>query len=130
MDIFFQDPNAIPLPPEQVRILELRAEPWPDGRRVKVTLVATPFLKRPDGEISIADPLGEEAAFVSIVEALTPQMEFTMHLRGEAPKGKYTVSASLFYEQRPPLDGEAVEAYQRGERQVVDSRKTIFEKTF
>ena len=41
MDIFFQDPGAIPLPPDDVKIVELRAEPWPDNRRVKVYLERT-----------------------------------------------------------------------------------------
>ncbi|MCI0519260.1 MAG: hypothetical protein L0Z70_03285 [Chloroflexi bacterium] len=127
MDIFFQDPTAIPLPPQEVRITALRAEPWPDGRRVKVSLTLTPFLQRPDGEISIVNPSGQEAAFVSIVEALTPQMDFTMHLRGEILPGRYTVSALVFYEERPALDAEDAPPRPAGERQVVDSRQALFE---
>ena len=45
MDIFFQDPTDIPLPPEEVRIRELTAEPWPDGRRVRVYVELTPGFK-------------------------------------------------------------------------------------
>ncbi|MDD5468758.1 MAG: hypothetical protein PHS96_13230 [Anaerolineales bacterium] len=97
MDIFFQDPSAIPLPPEEVRIRALRAEPRPDGKRVRVTLELTPFLKRPSGEISVSDPAGEEAASASIVESMNPKMEFTLHLRGEPAAGRYTLRAVVFY---------------------------------
>ena len=53
MDMFFADPNDPPLPPEEVRLRELRAEPWPDVLRVKVFLELTPFQKRPSAEGSI-----------------------------------------------------------------------------
>jgi hypothetical protein len=43
MDIFFHDPTDIPLPPAEVRIRQFKGEPWPDGRRVKLTLELTLF---------------------------------------------------------------------------------------
>jgi hypothetical protein len=97
MDIFFQDPTEIPLPPMEVRILDLRAELWEDGRRVQVYLEITPFQKRPHGEVSITNALGDELAFISIVEALTRKLEFTMHLRGAQLTGPFTLNARLYY---------------------------------
>ena len=97
MDIFFQDPTAIPLPPNEVRIKELRAEPWPDNRRVRITLEVTPFQKRPNGQVTISNPLGDEVATASIIESIIPRMEITMHLRGEPPAGEYRVSATIYY---------------------------------
>lgn len=81
MDIFFSDPTAIPLPPDEVRVKELRAEPWPDKRRVRVYLEITPFQQRPNGNITITDAAGEEVASVSFIETIDPKMEFTIHLR-------------------------------------------------
>jgi len=100
MDIFFQDPNEIPLPPAEVRILELRAEPWPDKQRVRVYLELTPFQKRPYIEVILHDANGEEIASSSIVEPLSWKLEFTMHLRGEL-NNPYTLNARLYYPDGP-----------------------------
>lgn len=97
MDIFFQDPTEIPLPPNEVRIRQLRAEPWPDNRRVRIYLEITPFQKRPNGEVRILDVSGEEVASVTIVEAIDRKMEFIVHLRGVPGEGEYTVLATVYY---------------------------------
>jgi len=124
MDIFFQDPTAIPLPPEDVRIKELRAEPLPDNRRVRIFLETTPFQKRPNGEVIIANPRGDEVANVSIVESISPRMEFIMHLRGEVPPGEYHLSAVLYYDlavDKPESPPEP------REKMVVDKGEAKFE---
>jgi hypothetical protein len=97
MDIFFSDPSEVPLPPEEVRILEFRAEPWPDNRRVRIYLEITPFQKRPSGEIKLLDPQGEEVASTTIIETLVRKIDVTMHLRGVRENGEYTATASLYY---------------------------------
>jgi hypothetical protein len=97
MDIFFQDPTDIPLPPEEVRIRELTAEPWPDRRKVRVKLELTPFQKRPNGEINILNDKGEEVISVSFIETIDPKMQFTMHLRTLETEGEFTVTATVFY---------------------------------
>jgi hypothetical protein len=136
MDIFFQDPADIPLPPGEVRIRQFRAEPWPDGRRVRVTLELTPFLKRPNSEIKITDEQGEEAASISIIETMEPKMEFTMHLRGADVHGAYTVSAQVFYleDAEEPGENKMEEERQEGDQPqrnqiVVDQREITFEVT-
>lgn len=97
MDIFFQDPTDIPLPPEEVRIRELTAEPWPDGQRVRVSVELTPFQTRPNGEINISNEDEEEVASVSFIETIDPKMEFTLHLRTPETPGDYSVNAIIFY---------------------------------
>ncbi len=123
MDIFFQDPNAIPLPPNEVRIKSLHAEPWPDNRRVRVTLEVTPFQRRPSGEVAIINPLGEEVASVSIIESIVPRMEFNMHLRGENTAGEYRITATLFY--LPEAEGQENPSEDR-QRMVVDEANVPF----
>ncbi len=134
MDIFFQDPSDVPLPPDEVRIRQFRAEPWPDQRRVRVFLEITPFQKRPHGEIKIVDGSGEEVATLTIIEALDPKMDFTMHLRGAEPGGRFTASAIVYYyepEEQDPggEDGEAEKpaAQLPGRVVIVDSAETKFE---
>jgi hypothetical protein len=134
MDIFFQDPTDIPLPPAEVRIRQFRAEPWQDGRRVRITLELTPFLKRPNSEIKIADGHGEEAASISIIETMEPKMEFTMHLRWAGVVGPYTATAQVFYlEETEEAEGGQPEGESQGIDQpprkqiVVDEREISFE---
>ncbi len=101
MEIFFEDPDHPPLPPDQVRIIDLKAEPLIDGRRVRIYLELTPFLNKPDGEISIFDSLGEEVAHASLVEMMLPKIVLTLHLRGGKTCGVFTVFVQIFYSQNP-----------------------------
>ena len=127
MDIFFQEPDAIPLPPDEVKIIALRGQPWPDNRRVKVYLELTPFLKRPNGEIRLSDIQGTELAAVSIIETIDPKMEFTLNIRGAETKGEYTVSAKIFYlEDLENADNELIVLPTQREMKVVDQAETKF----
>jgi hypothetical protein len=101
MDIFFQDPSETPLPPEEVRIKELRAEPWPDGQRVMIYLEVDPFQKRPNADFTIFDQEGQEVAQASIIQSISRKMEFTMHLRGK-PEGEFLLRSVLFYTSTLP----------------------------
>ena len=128
MDIFFQDPTAIPLPPNEVRIKELRAVPWQDNRRVGIYLEVTPFQKKPNGEVTITNPQGEVAAQASIIETIVPKMELTMHFRGPIASGAYTVSATIFYVQAPEGDADNPAYFTDPDRrQVVDTMQVVFE---
>jgi hypothetical protein len=114
MDAFFLDPNVERLPPEATRLLDLRAEPYPDGRRVRVGLELTPFQKRPDIELTLTDPDGQPAASASVIEPMGWKLELTLHIRpalseaeGSLPAvaplrtGAYQLTAILSY---PGLD--------------------------
>ena len=56
MEFFLNDPQVHRLPPNQTRLLDLRAEPYPDGRRMRVALELTPFEQRPYIELTLTDP--------------------------------------------------------------------------
>jgi hypothetical protein len=101
MDQFFEDPDLLRLPPDQVRIIDLRAEPLPDGRRVRILLELTPFLNKPDGEISIFDSLGDEVAHVHFIETMLPKILLTLHLRGGKTSGAFKVIGNIYYSQSP-----------------------------
>ena len=97
------------LPPQEVRILELRAELWPDdSRRVRIHLEITPFLERPDIACVITGPKGAEAASISIIETIESRMTFTMHLRGEDSEGQFTLQATLSYQNTGMIDQKSV----------------------
>lgn len=127
MDIFFQDPTEVPLPPEDVRIRELKPSLWPDGRRVRIYLEVDPFQKRPNIQAAILNQHGDELAEVSIIETLTRKMEFNMHLKQVHPDDQLVVRVVLYY-QSPPVESEAsTEAPSPNvERQVVDTAEAAF----
>lgn len=112
MSFFFNipnDPDIIPLPPDQVRIRELTAEPYPDGQRVRVNLDITPFQQRPSLEITMRDQDAEEVSSVSVVEPMNWKIEFTMHIRRSPSRGTYTLSARLYYPAQPDSDKREIQ---------------------
>jgi hypothetical protein len=130
-DIFFTNTDEIPLPPDEVRIRELAANPRPDGVRIKVHLALTPFQVRPNIEVSIHNEQGRDVSSLSIVEAIDPAMDFTMHLREAKTGGLYALEAQIFYAQVEAQgeDGGQHSASQLLEqaRRVVDRRVVEFE---
>jgi len=124
MDIFFTAPTDVPLPPEEVRVREFRADPWPDGRRIKVYLEVTPFQKRPSGEVLITDVAGKPVATANIIETIDPKMEINLHLRAEDTRGEYQASVVLFYLQEIPDDED--ENLRQPDRMIVDEAQTTF----
>jgi len=124
MDIFFADPNEVPLPPNEVRIQSLRAEPWPDGKRVRVSLEVDPFQKRPSAEIEIINPEGRTVAAVTIIESMDRKMEFNMHLREKESGGTYQLSVILYYSESEETEGDEVPPQKITE---VDRRAIYFE---
>lgn len=101
MAFFFPDPDDPPRPPEEVRLRQLQAEPWPDGQRVKVNLELTPFQKRPSAAVLLSDPQGEVAAQVSILETISQKMAFTLHLPLDSSVGEYTLVVTIYYQELP-----------------------------
>jgi len=97
------------LPPKEVRILELRGEPWAeDERRVRIHLETTPFLERPNIEVTITDMDGKEVSSIDIIESIESRMTFTMHIRADNAKGPFTLSANLAYPDIGIVDQNSV----------------------
>lgn len=126
-DLFLADSYEVPLPPEEVRILDLSVDPYPDGRRLRVIFELTPFQKKPHGDLVIRDLSEIHVADTSFVEIVTPCIELTLHLRSFDPAGKYSASLTLFY--LPEIGNGNLEdqSPERLEKQIVDEKKIFFE---
>jgi len=92
------------LPPSETRIIELRAEPWPDGRRIRVHAQITPFAERPSIEVQIYNDAGEEVASATLIEVLTPRFVVTLHIREAKIQGRYMLSGRLYYPEIDSVD--------------------------
>ncbi len=103
MDFFFPEDNLTRATPEETKINSLSAQPYPDGRRLRVNIEITPFQKRPYIEVSLNNSNGDEVASTNIVEPMSWKLEFTMHIRGEL-ENPYTLNARLYYPDGPSND--------------------------
>ena len=105
MEFFLNDPTVPRLPPEQTRLTGLRAEPYPDGQRLRVILDLTPFQQRPYLELTLTDPAGAQVASADIVEPMSWKLELTLHNRkANLADGKYTLVARLSYPELGEID--------------------------
>lgn len=90
-------------PPEEITIEGVQAAPFPDNRRVRVTVELTPFRERPNLDIGIFDQQGRQIASSTAIAIMNVQTSYVLHLRGvDDPIGTYTVRVALFYEDQPP----------------------------
>jgi hypothetical protein len=111
MDFFFPELNSaengvVPVPPEEMRFTELRAEPVLDGGplRTRVYVEVTAFQQRPYIEVTLNGPDGNEITSASIIEPISRKNVFTLHIRGVQQSGKFSLSARLYYPEQPDSD--------------------------
>lgn len=72
-------------------------EPYPDLRRLRVTLDFSPFQQSPTIEIQVTDAEGQISAQTSFIEPHDFHLEFTLHLRQAKPGGEYQLAAVMAY---------------------------------
>ncbi|NJD60166.1 MAG: hypothetical protein FIA98_12295 [Anaerolineae bacterium] len=125
MNPFFQDPNEVRFPPEEVRLQELQVFPAGHSGRVKIRLMLTPFQKRPCVEVTISTIDGNQAAHISILETMLNELEFTMHLRQPQPGSEYSVEAVVYYQKLPEATSSPIDI-PLPEPLIVDRQRTKF----
>jgi hypothetical protein len=86
MEFYLTEPEAERLPPADTRLLDLRAEPYPDGRRLRVALDLTPFEQKPTLELTLKNSAGEIVAETSIIEVVSSSIEITLHIRTQTQR--------------------------------------------
>ena len=116
----YDDGQEVPIarPRDEVRISSASVQPHADGRRIKLSFSLTPFQERPNLDVSVLNPAGQEVASFSLIEAMDTEFDFTIHLRGPQPRGEHTLHMVLFY-----TEGEEP----GGARQVVDEHHLSFD---
>jgi hypothetical protein len=114
MEFLINDPKIIRYPPAEVRLLDLRADPNPEKKRLRITLELTPFQQKPNIELAVTDSSGNEVTSASIIETDSCKLELNLHMkRTEATDGKFTLMASLLYPELGEIDRHIliIEAY-------------------
>ena len=127
MDIFFSDPSETPLPRDEVRILDLTVEAYPDGRRVRVSIELTPFLEKPNGDIVITNGEGQCVAEASFIGTIVPKFDMTLHLRHSSPRmGEYTAAVTIFFTEEIIGEGQDDQTPRLPEKMIVDKMTNNF----
>lgn len=110
MDYFNIDPDEQLLPPNEIRLVSLKAEPYPDGQRIHVRLQLTPFQQPPCLELTLVDSQGIDAGSVSIIEPPHKNEEITMHIRNSIKaSGKFILTARIYYPEIEDQDTLSIE---------------------
>lgn len=111
---FYDDLDGGPRSREEVQLRELGLYMYEDGRRVAIGFDLTPFLERPSILVRVTNADGDEAGSLSVIEAMQPNFNLTMHLRDDGNRDPYEVEAIVYY-----VSGE-------GERQITDKKVKTF----
>jgi hypothetical protein len=106
MEFFITDMDAERQPSADIRLLNLSAEPYPDGKRLRVAFNLTPFQQKPYLELILTDSTGEIAAATSIVEPVSWRLELTLHIRkpGVTIGGIYNLTVILSFPDLGEID--------------------------
>jgi hypothetical protein len=94
--------------PELIRFKEVRVEPWPDGLRVRVHVLLTPFNSHPNLEAAVFGEDDFELQRINIVETTDQRFVFTMHLRGAQIPGKFRLSIQIYLDPENILDQKTI----------------------
>ena len=108
MEFFFPEDHLERTSPEETKIISLSAEPYKDGRRVRVNIEMSFFEKRPHLEMTLTDSENQEISTVSFVEPMNFKLEFTLHLRTQPADGPLDLEARLFYPDGPEAEPATV----------------------
>ena len=114
---FYDDLDGGARSREDVRIKELGLYVYEDGRRVAIGFDLTPFLERPSILVRVTNAKGDEAASLSIIEAMEPNFNLTVHLRDSDNVDPYQVEAFIYYISKS------------GERQISDRQVKTFDSS-
>lgn len=103
---FYDDPERRGNAREDVRLKQLGLYVYEDGRRVAIGFNLTPFAERPSIDVTATNSAGQIAGSMTVIEALSPNFNLTMHLRDEEPTGVYEIEAVVYYKDE---DGTRVD---------------------
>lgn len=94
---FFDDPERRGNAREDVRLKQLGLYVYEDGRRVAIGFNLTPFAERPSIDVTATNSAGQIAGSMTVIEALSPNFNLTMHLRDHEPTEVYEIEAVVYY---------------------------------
>ncbi len=109
---FIQSDQILP-DNQDIDILELTAEPYPDKRRIKVLFRLSSFNSPPNISVTLSNEAGDNLTAAKMVNIFNPENEITLHIPASMNQpGEYTVTMVLFSikeEEKDSKDGPRIE---------------------
>ncbi len=109
---FIQSDQILP-DNQDIDILEISAEPYPDKRRIKVLFRLSSFNSPPNISVTLSNEAGDNLAAAKMVNIFNPENEITLHIPATMNQpGEYTVKMVLFSikeEEKATKDGPRIE---------------------
>ena len=99
MDIFFSDPDEIPLPPDEIRFRNIQVYPIDDSNKIKIFIEIDPFRKKPNIDLVVFNNRREIATSVNIIESIQRKMEIIAHLKRNTADIEFNLEATLYYSE-------------------------------
>ncbi len=94
---FFDDPLRQPKARDEVRIKQIGLFIHDDLHRVSFGLELTPFLERPNIQVTIRNGRGDPAGALTVIETMTPNFSLIVHLRDGDINDPYELTAEIYY---------------------------------
>jgi len=99
MDIFFSDPDEIPLPPGEIRFRDIQVNPIDDSNKIKIYIEIDPFQKKPNIDLVVFNNRREIATSVNIIESIQRKIEIIAHLKRNTADVEFNLEAKLYYSE-------------------------------
>ncbi|MGB2965376.1 MAG: hypothetical protein WBB69_15475 [Anaerolineales bacterium] len=122
----FSNSSPSPIDQGEIKIKAFIAEPYPDGRRVKIKLLLSSFQRGPNAVINISDQDDLQLASINIVSIFSQENEITIHIPGNHKKpGIYTAAVDVFNIEEEEIEQEGEQRLDF-KQSLIDSASTSF----
>jgi hypothetical protein len=110
MGFFLADPEIERLPPSETRLLDLQAEPYPNGNLLRVTFQLTPYQQGPTLDLILTNSAGKIVSSASIVEPVVCNLEINLHIlkAHETTGGLYRLTGVLSFPELGEVDRKEI----------------------
>lgn len=119
-------PNSLDFIENQTAIEAFLVEPYPDGHRIRVSLILSPFQLPPNAQITITDHQNQEVASVNLVSIFNAENEITIHLpEGRSYTGPLKAQADVYLVEESEIMENGETKYTLSQS-IIDKKSTTF----
>jgi hypothetical protein len=105
----FRRPPEDALPAAAVRFMDLRVEPYADGRRLRVYIDLPPCQQPPNLELLLTAANGDNLGLTHIIECVEEKLTLTLHIRSSQPVVEaYTLLGTIQYDDLGIVDSRSL----------------------
>ena len=88
--------------------MDVQVEFYPDGTRLRVVMILTPFLENPSLELALSDNMGRVISHTYIIESPEEHLTITLHTRGYQFIKPAPLRINVFYPELGTVDEKEI----------------------